>query len=153
MKFFADDMLGKLAKWLRILGYDTLYYNYIPDDELLSIAQSEERLILTRDTRLIKRRLAKSYLLIRHDDWPSQLKQTVAELGLDAQAHLLTRCCLCNQLLMAVEKTKIKTCIPPYVYQTQSRFKQCPLCSHIYWPATRVANIIKQVEHLPEGGT
>ncbi len=146
MKFLADDMLGRLAKWLRILGYDTLYYNYIPDDELLSIAQSEERLILTRDTRLIKRRLARNYLLIQDDYWLNQLKQVVGELGLDTHAGLLSRCSLCNRLLAVVEKSKIKARIPPYVYQTQSRFKQCPLCSHIYWPATHVENIIKQIE-------
>jgi hypothetical protein len=146
MKFLADEMLGKLAKWLRILGYDTLYYNYIPDDELLSIALREQRLILTRDTRLIKRRLAKNYLLVRHDHWLDQLKQLVAELGLDTRGNLLARCCLCNQLLEVVEKTGVRAYVPPYVYQTQSCFKQCPCCRRIYWPATHVASIIKQIE-------
>jgi hypothetical protein len=148
MKFLADEMLGKLAKWLRILGYDTLYYNRLPDDELLRIAAEEQRLILTRDTRLIQRKLAKNYLLIRHDHWLDQLKQLATELQLDIRSNLLTRCCRCNQLLEAVQKSSVQIRVPPYVYHTQSHFRQCPLCRRIYWPATHVANIVKQLEWL-----
>jgi uncharacterized protein with PIN domain len=148
IRFLVDEMLGKLAKWLRILGYDTLYYLSIPDDELLNIAAQEQRLILTRDTRLIQRKLAKNYLLILHDNWLKQLKQLQTELGLDIRGSLLTRCCRCNQVLKPVESENVKAFVPEYVYQSQSSFRQCPLCQRIYWPATHVVNILKQLERI-----
>ncbi len=135
-KFIADAMLGKLAKWLRILGYDTYYQTDIDDDELLRIANAEERIILTRDTLLTKRKLCRKYLFILHDYVQDQLRQTIDEFQLSASPF--TRCLICNVIIEGVEKSTIEIRVPAYTYKTQDRFAQCPRCKRVYWPGTHV---------------
>ena len=144
-RFIADDMLGKLAKWLRILGYDTLYQTGIEDTELIQRALAEGRIILTRDTHLIKRRLVKNHLLIQSDFLPQQLKQVIDSLQLDTSSYLLTRCLICNQPLTSLDKPMLKDKVPPYVYATQEHFSSCPGCKRIYWPATHVKQLLQKL--------
>ena len=136
MKFIVDAMLGKLAKWLRILGYDTYYRPDIPDDELLQIANAEDRIVLTRDTRLTKRRICRRYLLVAHDLLEDQLRQTIEEFHLSA--FPFTRCLICNVIIRQVEKSAVQNRVPAYTFKTQSSFAECPRCGRLYWPGTHV---------------
>jgi uncharacterized protein with PIN domain len=145
--FLADEMLGRLAKWLRILGYDTKYVSGIPDSELLRIAQTEGRILLTRDTLLIRRKACKNYYFIRSDHWREQLRQLWLDAGLKCEA-LLTRCAMCNKPLRTVDKESVKASVPAYVYETQEQFSRCENCRRIYWPATHVDKIRTELENL-----
>jgi len=146
MKFICDDNLGKLAKWLRTLGYDTLFFDPIEDGELVSKALKENRVVLSRDTHLsrFKLKLGERFLHIESDKPLGQLKQVVGHFKLKTDKELLfSRCLICNQVLEKVEKEKIKDRLYPYVCQTQKFFVRCPKCDRIFWSATHVEKMIK----------
>jgi uncharacterized protein with PIN domain len=141
MKFICDDNLGKLAKWLRTLGYDTLFFDPIEDGELVARALKDDRVVLSRDTQLsrFKLKLGEKLVLISSDKPLEQLKQVLKHLKLKpGKESLFSRCLLCNEPLEDVEKEKIKDKLYPYVYRTQDEFSRCPECGRIYWPATHV---------------
>ncbi len=147
IKFLADAMVGRLAKWLRLLGYDTKYANGITDSDLLEIAESEGRTILTRDTLLTRQKRCRNYIFIRSDHWREQLKQVYVEAGLNCDA-VLTICVFCNTPLQPVDKQSLGSFVPAYVYRTQENFSQCGNCSRIYWPATHVSRILDELKNL-----
>jgi len=150
IRFLADAMVGKLARWLRILGYDTLYFKEIDNDRLLELARSEGRWLITRDARLIGRRRVLSHTLI-HDDRPEQqLQQIVRELHLSPSAGLLTRCIECNAALESIPKEQARPAVPPYVFRTQEHFSRCPNCGRIYWKGTHEERIRKKLKELFE---
>ncbi|RJQ54773.1 MAG: hypothetical protein C4526_04880 [Nitrospiraceae bacterium] len=152
MKFIADAMLGRLARWLRLLGYDTLYYPAIEDRILLHIAEKEDRVLLTRDTRLVKVRGITEFLLLEENDTFEQLKKVIKAFNLlgthpifsDTEnmgcvprlSRLYSRCSLCNTLLEDVPKEQAREHVPEYVYQTSGSFKKCPHCNKFYWKGT-----------------
>jgi uncharacterized protein with PIN domain len=149
-KFFCDDNLGRLAKWLRTLGYDTRFQLTIEDGELVSVALKEDRVILSRDTKLSRFKIKDRYLLIQSEKPLEQLKQVVDQFKLKIDEDLLfSRCLVCNEPLQKIEKENIKDRLYPYVYQTQKDFVHCSICDRIYWPATHVERMIKK---LSEGG-
>ena len=150
IKFFCDDNLGRLAKWLRTLGYDTRFQLDIGDGELVSVALKENRIILSRDTKLSRFKIKDRYLLIQSEKPLEQLKQVVDQFKLKIDKDLLfSRCLVCNHVLQKVEKGKIKDRLYPYVYQTQENFVYCSECDRIYWPATHVERMTKK---LSDGG-
>ena len=136
MKFIVDSMLGRLAKWLRIVGYDTVYLKEISDRELVNRALKENRFILTRDTLLVKRRNVKDFLLVEGDHFRDQLCFVVKRLKLDTNAGIFTRCVRCNTLLKGVNKGDIRLMVPDYVFESQDMFNICQLCKKVYWGAT-----------------
>ena len=139
MKFFCDDNLGRLAKWLRTLGYDTLFFDEISDNELVSKALKEDRIILTRDTKLVELKVVSKYLLIQSDIPLKQLKQVKEKFNLEtSEEKLFTRCPVCNTPLVKIEKEKVKDKVPTYVYKTQLNFVFCKRCNKIFWSATHV---------------
>lgn len=151
VRFIADCMLGKLAKWLRMLGYDTSYIPDADDDELVRIAVREDRMLLTRDRRLCHRRMVRSRCVFV--DWGTtreQVRQVVRELSLavDTEA-LFTRCAVCNGKIAPVSKPEVSGRVPPYVYQTQDEFGYCAGCGRIYWRGTHVQHVL---EALDAGG-
>ncbi len=146
IKFFCDDNLGRLAKWLRTLGYDTRFQLTIGDGELVSVALRENRIILSRDTKLSRFKIKDRYLLIQSEKPLEQLKQVVDHFKLKIDKDLLfSRCLVCNQVLEKVEKERIKDRLYPYVYQTQDNFVYCSACDSIYWPATHVQRMTKRL--------
>ena len=160
-RFLVDVNAGRLAKWLRILGYDTLFIPDADDDELLRVALREGRVILTRDSRLMERRVVNTgqlaALFIRDDDLRSQLRQVVQAFrlaGLDLPpartGGLLSRCIRCNVPLVEVEKEAVAGRVPPYVYDTQAEFMECPSCQRIYWQGTHWANMRRDLAELGE---
>jgi len=138
-KFIADDMLGKLARFLRMLGYDTAYYRDISDKKLIEIALNEKRIILTRDTQLVERVMVNKYFLVESDDPELQLKKTIDLFGLCPDpCLLLSRCLDCNCLLDNIDKDAVKSRVWPYVFQNHERFMICPECGKIYWEGDHV---------------
>lgn len=137
MRFIADVMLGKLARWLRILGYDVSYDPYADDETLVARALSEGRILLTKDRRLVERWRRKlrlnGYLLITSNDWRHQLKETVNHFGLDIHSKRMTRCPDCNGLLEEVPKDSVRYKVPFFVFNAHDRFVRCPQCGKIYW--------------------
>jgi uncharacterized protein with PIN domain len=148
MRFICDDNLGKLAKWLRTLGYDTLFFDPIEDGELVARALKDDRVVLSRDTQLsrFKFKLGENLLLIQSDKPMEQLRQVLEQFKLKPDKDLLfSRCSVCNELLEKVEKEKIKDRLYPYVYKTQDHFVHCLKCDRIYWSATHVKNMAKKL--------
>ena len=147
-RFIADEMLGRLAKWLRAIGYDTVYHTGGGDSALVQQALEEDRIILTRDSHLVKRKLARKSFLVRGDQPREQLKQVVKELGLDVESGLFTRCLVCNRELVSVGKEDVRGRIPIYTYLTQSRFYKCPGCGRIYWPGTHKDSMLEVISSI-----
>lgn len=139
MRFLADNNVGRLARWLRALGYDADYEPRLADGQVVGRALAEERVLLTRDADMMRRRVITSgavrAVFLRHDQVDGQLRQVVAELGLDPR-HPLTRCLECNVELERREKAAVLDRLPPYVRATQQRFSQCPRCARVFWPGT-----------------
>jgi len=136
MRFIADAMLGRLARWLRLLGFDTLYFADISDSRLLRIAMEQERIILTRDTHLIERKGIKEYLLLKENDTFKQLHEVIDTLKIK-EFNPLSRCVHCNGLLTKiVNKNEIKESIPEFVFLNFNLFLKCPDCGKVYWEGT-----------------
>lgn len=134
-RFLADTMLGRLARELRLLGYDTLYATAtMADATIAHLAHAEGRILLTRDREMLRRRQLDG-ILITSDRVQEQVAQLVTA-GLLNQHHPFTRCRECNTLLEAVSKEEIAGQVPPYVYATQTHFARCPTCQRIYWRGT-----------------
>jgi uncharacterized protein with PIN domain len=142
--FVADVMVGKLARWLRVLGLDVLYSNQYDDDEIIRISDSENRLILTRDVQLASRRPSGQCLFIESGDYKEQIQQVIRSLKLkDFKAF--SRCLECNACLEEVSKEAAFEKVPPFVYLTQNRFAKCPRCDRIYWHGTHTQEMLKQI--------
>lgn len=137
MRFIADVMLGRLARWLRIAGHDVSYSNDASDEELARATREEERILLTRDTRLVQRRAVRRYLLVNSDHLPEQLAQVFHQYALHLDAdRFFTRCSLCNTELVEVTREEVREEVPCYVYRTHERFGRCPVCERVYWEGT-----------------
>lgn len=147
-KFFVDAMLGKLARWMRTLGYDALYEAHIDDTALLLRAAAEGRTVLTRDTLLMKRRLARGRaVFIESEDVGAQLRQVAALFPIEKE-KLLTRCLRCNAALERVDKQAVEEKVPPYVFDTQDDFSICPACKRVYWGATHRERMMEDLRNL-----
>lgn len=147
MKFAADRMLGKLAKWLRVLGQDVIYGEHLTGWGLIRAARAEGRLILTRDRRL-KQKQPPPYLLMASDDYREQLKQVLESCGGQIVMAPFSRCLVCNASLEQKAKESVRACVPPYVFATQERFSWCPACRRIYWPATHQGKMLEELKKL-----
>jgi uncharacterized protein with PIN domain len=139
-RFIADAMLGRLAKSLRMLGFDVLYKPGIDDVELKRVALREGRVALTRDHEIAESSLPIRIVFIESDHLEDQLVQTVGELDLDVSGGLFTRCIVCNVPVEDVDAASVADRVPPYVLETQERFARCPGCGRVYWAATHVEN-------------
>lgn len=150
--FFADSMLGSLARWMRALGYDVAYENTIGDRELIERAEAEGRVILTRDVLLMQRRKARSRsLFIIGDDLGGQLRQVAEAFPLERERLFLSRCIRCNLRLDEVEKPFVKGRVAPYVYETHERFSLCPGCGRVYWAGTHATRMAEALKRLLDG--
>lgn len=148
-RFIADTMLGKLARWLRILGCDVEYFERIDDGDLADRVEATGRILLTRDTLIVRRRKVRdACLLVRGDSWKEQLRQVAAHFGIAPRGNLFTRCVLCNEPLREADKASVEGRVPPYVYATQERFASCPACGRIYWKATHHAGMEARLREI-----
>ena len=147
VKFAADRMLGRLVKWLRIIGQDVIYGPHLTGYGLIRAARVENRLILTRDRRL-KHKQPPAFLLIESDHYRDQLCQVVRQCGLKPAEHLFTRCVECNTVLQSRPKDELMAVIPPYVFSSQEKFFSCPTCRRVYWPATHHKKMLEELRNL-----
>lgn len=148
VRLLADGMLGRLAKWLRILGFDTIYDPALDDHALLRLARAEGRVLLTCDRELAHRQGAQS-LLIESSELDAQLRQVVIELRLRPDAAF-SRCPVCNTLLDALEREVVRDRVPAHVLQTHTEFRHCPLCDRVYWPGTHRARMLETLARLSD---
>lgn len=140
-KFIADLMLGRLSRWLRLYGYDTLY-GVKDDDEILKIAEDEGRIVLTRDEDLAKR--AKEVILIKSNNFEEQVRQLM-ELGFEFKELFPAnaRCPKCNGLIRHVEREEVRGKVPRGVYEKYREFYICTNCGQIYWPGRQWEEMVK----------
>ena len=149
----VDQNVGKLAKWLRMLGFDSVFFTGKNDSEMVSIALAENRIILTRDTQIAKRRLAVSgqvkVISINSDMLPEQVQQVAADLNLDSRSFRpFTLCLEDNQPLVERTKEEVKDRVPPFVFKTQDKYVECPKCHRIYWKGTHWQAMVKKIQHV-----
>jgi hypothetical protein len=152
MRFIADKTVGKLAKWLRILGYDTVYWCIDDLEAILRRAQEEDRTLITKDAKLYKGKGSREALLIREDNPFRQLRQVVRHFQLSVKQEMLfSRCLACNALLEARDPDEVKGEVPDYIYQAHREFSRCPTCGKIYWAGTHYGHMTRVVKQLQEG--
>jgi uncharacterized protein len=147
-RFVADVMLGRLAKWLRIAGFDVLYSNRYTDDELISLSQQESRILLSRDTRLLIRRGVKNFIYLESEKVSAQIRQIFLATQTASLPNLLSRCLECNELLLEVPREEAREIVPPFVFKTQPGFKSCPRCRRIYWAGTHRQSVLRTLQSL-----
>ena len=144
VRFLADSNVGRLARWLRALGYDAAYETDAEDGALVRRALAEGRILLTRDLDLTQRRVIAGgqlkTVLLKHDRVQDQLRQVASELGLDT-GQALSRCLECNLELEPRTPAEVADRVPPYVRMTQERYSECPRCGRIYWAGTHWARM------------
>ena len=150
MKFLCDRMLGTLAKWLRIFGFDTLFADSnIEDEKLLKLAKDEERILITRDKNLIidARRENIKVIKIISTDINDQLRQVLKNTKID-EKFFLSRCLLCNNLVEKISKKNVKKIVPDRVYENNKKFWYCKICDKIYWKGSHFENMIQKIKQL-----
>lgn len=152
VKFIIDHNVGKLVKWLRMLGCDAIFFTGADDAEMVSVALAENRIIITRDTGVIKRRLISSgkvsAVLLTSEIATEQMEQVMRSLDIDGSNYLFTRCLECNGLLEEREKEKLISRIPPYVYKTHDKYMECPSCQRIYWKGTHWQAMMDKINNF-----
>ena len=154
--FIADAMLGRLARWLRILGYDTAYEKVITDEALVERAVREQRWLLTRDRRLALRKLLRGrHTLIASDLVEGQLSQLHRDLkvDLDMTHQRDYRCADCNVVLISISPEVAVSLVPPFIAQHYQTFLQCPQCRKVFWTGTHWHDLIRRVTAIKESGT
>lgn len=149
MTFVADCMLGRLAKWLRILGFDVLYFSKAEDPALVEIARRDGRVLLTRDTGLIERTAKRpDRLFVRSDVWEDQVVQVLDEYGLWDEVRPNTQCIACNIPLKSLSREQARNLVTPYVGGRASSFAVCPGCDRVFWQGTHYGDMEKKIERL-----
>jgi uncharacterized protein len=147
MKFVADVMLGKLAKELRMLGYDTAYYRRQDAHELIRLARQQERVILTRDKALTCSTEKDRIIQIEEDKPFLQLKelfdQNIITLNQDS---LFSRCLLCNFPLDEMTREEVEGKVPEFIFYQENEFYGCPQCHRIYWPGSHLDRMEKSLK-------
>ena len=135
-RFLADAMLGRLARWLRVLGFDTRYEPALTDPELVALARREGRVLLTRDRRLLSDLRPDLALEVTSDAPLAQLRAVIEHLALAPPAELFTRCLLCNTPLEPVPRTEAAALLPPAARELPGPVRRCPTCERVYWPGS-----------------
>ncbi len=150
LRLLADSMLGRLAKWLRFLGYDTAYERDAADHELARRARAEGRVLLTRDHDLAVRR-GLDILLIESEQFEEQVEEVQAALG-GPPAPAFSRCSICNVVLEDASPSEIADRVPPYVLEHQKEFRCCPACGRVYWSGSHVQAMNHLLEQFDAAG-
>lgn len=146
MRFICDDNLGRLASYLRMLGFDTLFQDRIDDNTLLKTASAQKRMLITRDSKLTGKIHPYGLLLVQDDDPLEQLKTVIVDLGLTVDSsELFNRCSKCNDICVVVDKDRISDRLFPYILKTQEIIKECPSCRRFYWQGSHYKNILKKL--------
>ena len=153
-RFIVEVNVGRLARWLRALGYDTLFPPHMEDNDLIRVALREGRIIVTRDSGFAVRHVVTTgtlgVVVVRSDDFKSQLGHLVRTLGLSGRGEF-SRCIRCNDLLEVLPRELAEHRVPPYVFTTQTEFMDCPACQRVYWRGTHWENMRRELLQLRNG--
>jgi uncharacterized protein with PIN domain len=151
-RFIVDHNAGKLTRWLRMMGFDCLFFTGDDDGTMVRLALAEHRVIITRDTGVARRRVAtrgQVQVILLHDERPeAQMQQVNATLGLPDLSKPFTRCLECNTPLEPRTPEEVQGRVPPYVYRTQERYMECPGCHRVYWQGTHWEAMAQRVAVL-----
>ncbi len=148
LRFVADSMLGRLARWLRAFGFDVSYDPFVDDHGVIAAARERGAIALTRDTGFPSPPDVR-VLLIEDDGVEDQLGQLARDAPLDlAAARPMTRCTVCNHALVAASRDEVWARVPPFVYLSQEKYARCPSCARVYWEGSHAARIRARLERL-----
>lgn len=147
-RFVVDGHLGRLAAYLRMLGFDTWYHQLADDEQLAAIAGGEQRLLLTRDVGLLKRREVEQGYCVRSHKPHDQLREISRRYALHAKFMPFSRCMDCNGCLRAVAKSEVADELPPHTRETKHDFSRCPDCRKIFWRGTHYDRMLERIEEL-----
>ena len=138
-----------------MMGYDALFFEGSSDSQMIATAMAENRVILTRDTQIMRRRVVTNgqlkAVLIQSDEPEQQMRQVMETLTLDCQFQPFSICLECNQPLVEKSKEEVKERVPPYVFKTQNQYMECLSCHRIYWRGTHWQAMTRKLEHLVKG--
>lgn len=148
MKFIADVHLGRLAKYLRLCGFDTIFGMALTDREMINLSKKENRIILTRDKELLKNKQVILGYRIMSENSVEQLRGLIKSFNLAKNLHPFTRCMECNGLLADVEKEEIINKLMPKTRDFYDVFKKCQVCGKIYWEGSHYEKMKKFVDSL-----
>ena len=148
IKFIADVHLGKLARYLRMLGFDTFYQNNYTPNQIIKISKSDKRIILSKSRELLKRKEVTHGYCLTSSDIRKQLKSVLNRFNLYDNIIPFFRCMICNTNLKSVSKEKIIDRIPKKVKEWQKEFKICPKCERIYWKGTHYESMMEFIEKI-----
>lgn len=146
--FIADVHLGKLAKLLRMLGFDTLYRNTLEDAEIAYLSRKENRVVLTRDRELISRLPSNLAFEVQSSQPYQQLREVLEYFQLKKEIQPFKRCLLCNRPLKRVEKEKILSRLEPRTQRYYDEFYQCPKCQKIYWKGSHYEHMLSFINEI-----
>lgn len=147
-RFAVDRMLGRLARWLRVLGFDAAYRKELPGDRLLTLAAREDRIVVTRDGRLCDPRGRARVIRITSSQFRDQLRELDRVLPLGGVNERPQRCVACNEAVVPMATADVPTSVPEYVRATQTDFRRCPGCRRVFWPATHRTRMDAEIAAL-----
>ena len=148
LRFVIDSNLGRLARYLRLLGFDSLYSNRYTDHEVAQLAADQQRVVLTRDRFLLQHRIITWGYFVRQVNPGPQLQEVADRFDLREQARPFSRCTLCNTELLPVDKSRILHRLEPRTIRYYDHFRRCPECDRIYWPGTHYQRALALVESV-----
>jgi len=150
-KFVTDASLGRLAKWLRLLGYDTVVFPEEAGRALLRLAAAENRIVLTRRKDMIQRQFSGALFIITDIDVGNQLNKVIEKFSLKIDRQKMFGICLeCNRNLNPVNREDVYDLVPLFVFENCNEFNRCPRCLKIYWTGTHQRNALWFMEkHIP----
>jgi len=149
-RFIADAMLGKVARWLRTLGYDTVCDDAISDPDLVRRSLLEDRIILTRDRKIPLEWRIDNYLVLEGDGTTDRLSEVISAMNLARPDRLFTRCRSCNAELVQVDPEDVSEEVPPRVLERNDTFSRCPSCGKIYWKGSHTERMRELIERVFE---
>lgn len=148
LRFAAESTLGRLVKWLRLAGFDTVCEPGIPDARKLANHLGQGRIVLTRTERIYKALNSGQVLLIKDNNVGDQFRQVIQSEGIKpASLEPFMRCSICNQILEPVGRDTARGLVPDYIWQTAAVFKRCKGCFRIYWPGSHARRVLLQLEN------
>ncbi|MBN1423340.1 Mut7-C RNAse domain-containing protein [Candidatus Fermentibacteria bacterium] len=147
-RFAADMMLGSLARWLRILGFDTVFGPDFDDDALIRQSNASGRILLTADRALASRPIARRAVLLPPSRLPEQWQALVRAMPLLPWVRPFTRCGTCNDPLRSLPRDRARDRVPPHIFDVHGSFLACPSCRRVYWPGTHRDHILGRVQRL-----
>jgi uncharacterized protein with PIN domain len=148
LRFIADAHLGKLARYLRLLGFDCLFFNDAGDSRLVTLSVDQGRVLLTRDRNLLMRRVLTHGCFIHTTEPKLQLQEIVQRLQLESEYNAFTRCMECNGRLKAVERSCIESQLPRHVSENYNEFWCCEDCGRIYWKGSHYREMRNFIDTL-----